>query len=260
MKRTLLAGIAAVTMALAPQAASAADVAVKARPAPVPVAAPSWSGLYIGVNAGYLGYRTQLSAFDGAGVLVNTTQEWQGDGGVIGGTIGWNWHLAPAWLIGVEADWDWSNADGDTRCFGDISAIQCRKQFREVATVRGRLGWFFRDVLLYATGGWTWAKLRTSATNLDNLDSIEVTKTENGANIGFGVEWEVLPYLTFKTDVLYHDLGTNRILDFGGGDPIFSEAIDQTTSFWTIRLGLNYRFGWFGKSPVGKAPAVVAKY
>ena len=29
-------------------------------------------------------------------------------GGLVGGQIGYNWRVAPSWVMGVEADWQWS--------------------------------------------------------------------------------------------------------------------------------------------------------
>src|SRR6187431_2969259 len=112
MKRKILTGLASLTL-LDIAAAHAADVArpvYKAQPAAV-VAAPSWTGWYVG---GHLGYR-----WTGADLVTSTYSPVIGPGnqtvtipgfsksydlnGAIGGVhLGYNWHLNPNWLLGLE--------------------------------------------------------------------------------------------------------------------------------------------------------------
>src|SRR5690242_9518266 len=99
---------------LFPGVASAADMAVKARPLPPPAPIFTWTGFYIGVNGGW--------AFDGwddnTGNLVAFTPDFTAavtaggtprhlgvkhEGGFGGGQIGYNWQ-AGQFVFGVEAD------------------------------------------------------------------------------------------------------------------------------------------------------------
>src|SRR6266508_3355087 len=153
MKRTLLAGIAPVTLAFAPQIASAADVPVRKAPAVPVAAAPSWNGLYVGFVAGWLRYNARWEDLETTAFGIRTFDNV--DGGTIGGTVGWNWQIFPAWVIGVEADWSWANVRGSSLCPEFAFAAQCGIKIKDVGTVRGRFGYVWGSALVYATGGWT---------------------------------------------------------------------------------------------------------
>src|SRR5262245_58886530 len=83
--------------------AAAADL--PARPAyRAPVMAPvfNWSGCYLGVYGGYAWGTSDTSGFDG---------------GIAGGTIGYNWQAPGSmWVFGIEADGGWTN-------FGDSVTV-----------------------------------------------------------------------------------------------------------------------------------------
>jgi len=264
MKRMLLAGIAAVTLAFAPQLAGAADVPVR-KAAPVAVAAaPTWSGLYIGINGGYLGYRADETARTTAGVFIGHTPTWENtNGGVIGGTVGWNWQIFPSWVIGVEGDWDWSDVRGSSIT---PALFTTGLKIKDVATVRGRIGWVWGTALLYVTGGGTWVHGTDFQQNPANLDTVSFDFNKSGANIGAGVEMMMTESLSVKIDWLYHDLGHQTfpggVASAGGTFTSCAGAgsvCDVGLNFWTIRGGINWKFN-LGKWPVGKTPAVVAKY
>ncbi|MET0632566.1 MAG: hypothetical protein ABWY92_17050, partial [Xanthobacteraceae bacterium] len=101
MKKLLLAGIA-LTALLAP--AMAADMPVKARPAPLPPP-PDWSGFYVGVHGGY-GWKKdrffsdECQFFCGKGVVALNGPVSEPHiiidginpkGGVFGAHAGYNW-------------------------------------------------------------------------------------------------------------------------------------------------------------------------
>ena len=99
----LLGAVAAVALA---QAASAADLPVKAPPAPIVAAPYNWSGFYLGGQFGYLWGRTRVEE---NGVLTEPDAK---TNGAIGGLLaGYNWQTGP-YVFGLEADASWSNAHG----------------------------------------------------------------------------------------------------------------------------------------------------
>ena len=108
MKSFLLAtvGIVALVGIVAP--ASAADMAVKARP-PAPVIAPiyDWTGFYIGANGGWGQSRNCWDFVDPFGVAFAEGCNSR-SGGVVGGQIGYRWQ-ANQWVFGVEAQGDWAD-------------------------------------------------------------------------------------------------------------------------------------------------------
>src|SRR5437764_4090932 len=113
MKRAILFGLGLLTVACLP--AGAADMAARI-PAKAPVMAPepawNWTGFYIGVNGGY-GWANSTHT-DVFGV---TTGSFKQNGGLIGGTIGYNWQTSPA-VLGLEGDLDWASINGSSvGCF-----------------------------------------------------------------------------------------------------------------------------------------------
>src|SRR5262245_6160762 len=106
MKRVFLAGVGLLALA---SAAAAADLpARRYEPIPqraVPMYAPvyNWTGFYLGINGGGArGTSTWTS-----------TGNFDVDGWMIGGTIGYNWQSS-AWVFGLEGDLDWTNIAGTT--------------------------------------------------------------------------------------------------------------------------------------------------
>jgi outer membrane immunogenic protein len=111
MKNFLLASVGLVALIGIAAPASAADMAVKARP-PAPVLAPiyDWTGFYIGANGGW-GQSRNCWDFVNDGVFVLGTFA-EGcnsrSGGVVGGQIGYRWQ-ANQWVFGLEAQGDWAD-------------------------------------------------------------------------------------------------------------------------------------------------------
>ena len=79
----------------------------------------NWSGFYAGINAGYAwGSRDQVTT-DPAGAVVGAATV-KPNGFLGGAQIGYNWMVAPAWLLGVETDFAGSSfKDNDDSASGD---------------------------------------------------------------------------------------------------------------------------------------------
>src|ERR1700730_7315182 len=103
MKRQLSAGFALSILAVVP--AKAADM----RAAPVftkaPMMAPafSWTGCYIGGNAGGLWAKKDWTNI-GVGESSGDISSW-----LAGAQVGCNYQVT-AWVFGIQADYDWTNA------------------------------------------------------------------------------------------------------------------------------------------------------
>ena len=109
MKSFLLASVGIVALVGMAAPASAADMAVKARP-PAPVVAPiyDWTGFYIGANGGWGQSRNCWDFVDAAGGILFAEGCHDRSGGVVGGQIGYRWQ-ASQWVFGVEAQGDWAD-------------------------------------------------------------------------------------------------------------------------------------------------------
>jgi outer membrane immunogenic protein len=201
MKRILLASVGVLALAGLVGTASAADLSRQAPVYKAPVYAPpmyNWTGLYVGLNGG-----------GGWGTADFQGTSWDVSGGLIGGTIGYNWQLG-TWVLGLEGDIDWSNIKGN---FGPL---ETKNEF--LSTVRGRVGYSFDRWMPYATGGLAVGNLKASAPGFASESS-----TNAGWTVGAGVE--------FAFEYLYVDLGD---VDFSGDKVKFDTNI--------VRGGVNYRF------------------
>jgi outer membrane immunogenic protein len=182
MKTGLMSAIALGAMAVT---ATAADMPARGSAvAPAPYVAPvfTWTGFYLGVNAGaawhsndncpgYYDYTwssgiiaSRVSAFAPACNSDDTafTAGFQG---------GFNWQMG-AVVFGLEGDVNWIGND-NKHGFGAYAyntkyyTLEASPRSTMLGSLRGRLGWSFDRALLYMTGG---AAFRNST----NGDSISV--------------------------------------------------------------------------------------
>src|SRR5262245_41348626 len=154
MKRALLAGISALAMITVAGAANAADLPRReAMPVKAPIySAPyNWTGFYLGINGG-----GAWGSSDFSGNFSNGSSD--PDGGLVGGTIGYNWQLGQT-VFGLEGDADWSSVRGSSNCGGGLS---CETRSDYLATVRGRLGYAIDRFMPYVTGGLALGNIKAS--------------------------------------------------------------------------------------------------
>jgi outer membrane immunogenic protein len=278
MKKFLLSGAALI--ALLGGSASAADLAVKARPLP-PAPVWSWSGFYVGINGGgSLGstshtFSNATIAPDAVPAIVqfNETFKRSLPGGVFGGQVGYNWQFSPLWVVGAEADWQWMNEKDDACLFGcgpnfffavapgvGTTLLDSQK-IKSLVTARARLGVTNAGWLWYVTGGAAWAKIDETMTltgtiipatpGFTSTAAATFSNTKSGWTIGGGVETALFgSNWSAKLEYLYADFGTiTNSFATPTGFTIFGSSV--TTSTYTlkdhiIRVGINYRFGYGG--------------
>jgi outer membrane immunogenic protein len=218
--------LAAATQALA------ADLPAPAPPPYVPVVPfYSWSGFYLGANAGgAFGSSNWTDPFDAAPGNFGVT------GTVAGGTIGYNYQIG-SWVLGVEGDADWANLNG-TSFNASCAGVGCTTRSNWLATARGRAGWAWDRVLFYGTGGAAFANVQAAAGALPFFSSTQV-----GWTAGVGVEYAIWPSLTAKLEYLFVDL-TNAACPVGNCGA--TNGVNTTVSLNenVVRAGINYKFGW----------------
>ena len=132
--RNIVASVTAALL-LGAAVANAADLPVKAPPLPL-VPVYNWSGFYVGLNGGWADSHQQWTATPG-GV---TTGDFTGNGGLFGGTAGWNWQSGK-FVLGLEGDFDWSRIRaGDTTTGGCSLVFPCTATVTSLGTIRGPAG------------------------------------------------------------------------------------------------------------------------
>lgn len=244
MRRYTLALLTAAGLGLGlAQTASAADMA--ARPvykAPIVVPAYNWSGFYIGGNVGYGWGDVNLTAF-GMGGSASV------DGWFAGGQIGYNWQGAGSpWVFGIEVDSQWANVTKDVTVAGPGVVANAFSTLDYFGTLRGRVGYAFDRAMIYGTGGLAWGsnEIGVGVAVGPFLAGVSQSNTHVGWTIGGGVEWALLDNWTAKVEYLYVDLGNKNYLSGIAGPGL---GFDGNLDVHTVKVGLNYRFG-YGKGPV----------
>jgi outer membrane immunogenic protein len=212
MKKILLSSVALLGLA---SGAMAADLPSRRAPAPIIAAVPvfTWTGFYVGVNAGY-GWNTNDSITVG-GVRFDLDDE----GGFVGGAqAGYNYQIG-SFVVGLEGDIQYADFGGDDRFDFDNDGI-ADDDFNNsdwFGTVRARAGVAFDRALIYATGGFAFADDAT------------------GWTVGGGLEYAFTNNLSAKVEGLYVNLDQDD--NFLG--------IDSDAEFGVVRAGLNFRFGTY---------------
>lgn len=214
MKKIISSGVVAAAL-LAAAPAFAADLA-KSYPvkAPVVVAEPvfSWTGFYLGGNAG----GAWGSVDSDAGVL-----DMSPSGFIGGGQVGYNFQFDNNVVLGIEADFQGSDVS-DTS-FG----VQSKMDY--FGTVRGRIGYAFDHILPYVTGGFAWGHNKVT----DQLTGLETSNTLTGWTVGGGVEYALTNNWTVKGEYLYMDLGDDYYDSIGANAGLTASV---------VRAGINYKF------------------
>jgi outer membrane immunogenic protein len=233
--------VAILGAAFAAQSAQAADLRTKAPP-PAPVAvAYNWSGFYWGLNGGWAWGDGDLTGPGGTGSV-------DLDGGFFGGQIGWNWQAPGSpWVWGIEVDSAWADiGDSSSVTFGGAT-FTASSDLDYFGTARLRVGYAWDRVLWYLTGGLAWAHNDISFGVVAPAFAAGVTSGNShvGWTLGGGVEWAFADPWSVKLEYLYMDFGSESY--FGGPG---AGGFDADAQIHTIKLGLNYRWGAYGKSPV----------
>jgi len=201
-------------VALAP-AANAADLPVKAAPAPVVAPVYSWTGFYLGVNLG-ANWQLNQAAYGPVGGEIGSLPAGNSVGFIGGGQIGYNWQVAPTWVLGIEGSISGLTGQGKAQPeFNNNKGNGFESRINWIATLRGRAGWLMHpETMIYVTGGGAWAHIKAAANPnglaADNdpfFTNKTLSKTKSGWVFGGGMEHRFTPNWSVGVEALYHDFG-----------------------------------------------------
>jgi outer membrane immunogenic protein len=271
MKNLFFGSVALLALAAAGPAV-AADMPARApvyKAAPAAVMIHNWTGFYIGGHAGW-------AWIDETSVLVSDpfaafppgfTGDTSRDGLIAGGQIGFDWQSGN-WVFGIEGDWSWTDSNVSVPSISIAVpglVATATGQDNWYATLTGRIGYAQDIWLVYVKGGVAWWNVddggfTTGIPGVGTATLATITSTRTGWTVGAGIEWALWTNWSAKIEYNYMDFGTDRYT-FTTATPIVAPGgtVDIDTQVHAVKLGLNYRFGGFGKGPVGKGP-VVTRY
>lgn len=196
------------------------------RPAPAPPEAwsapraPIWQGLHLGGHGGLAIGQLTDRGLDGAVRL---------QGAAAGLHAGYGMQ-AGQWVVGVEADGTWSNADGRRTIAGPL-AVGARHDWH--STLRLRAGHAFGNVLVYGTAGAALAGLDVAVS--DPVGAARTGETLLGWAAGAGVETRLAPGVSARVEALHFGFAGKSLVF-----PTGRAAIDLDTT--VIRAGLTFHF------------------
>jgi outer membrane immunogenic protein len=228
-------------------------------PAPV----YSWTGFYVGLNAGGAWGRDRdnteqffpvppVFAVDRAAISGAASPTFHPSSFTGGGQAGYNLQYGQ-WLVGLEGDFEYLGLKGSqggtfpfpsvpTTFFSTATNVSTNWLF----TLRPRLGWIANNWLIYATGGLAVGneKFSQSITLLaGGAETALFSTTRTGWTVGGGVEYALHRNWSVRGEYLYVDYGavnsTGNLNVFQPGAFTVS-SVHLTVNI--VRVGLNYQF------------------
>jgi outer membrane immunogenic protein len=221
----------------------------------------TWTGFYVGVNAGAV-FTTNDTSLTGtaANTIANVAalrrpQSIDADktGFIGGGQVGYNYQIGQL-VLGAEADFQYTDAKKTSSFLGTSGATSVfRSEMDYLGTVRARVGYAFDRFLPYVTGGLAYANVENRATFFSaavpgQIDYIgNRSDTQVGYTIGGGLEYAFTNNISAKVEYLYYDLGKkNNPVNLTAVGPAGGSYVARNdTSGHIVRAGLNYRFSTF---------------
>jgi outer membrane immunogenic protein len=219
-----------------------------------PVFAPpppvfTWTGAYVGAQAGYEWGRTSGALFTDPGVFLAGLSSYDGSGVVGGVHIGYNYQINQ-FVLGVEGDVEGSSYSGSAT--GTLPFTSYTTRIPVQGSIRGRVGIAWDRVLFYATGGAEIADIENTYASpargggpavlfvpiipagYDSFSSGHV-----GWTVGGGVEYAIDPNWSVRAEYRYTDFGTfnEYLVHTYPGDYVHLNVYDNK-----VEVGASYKF------------------
>jgi outer membrane immunogenic protein len=189
-----------------------------------------WSGAYLGVHGGY-GWG-QANVVNGEIPAVPAETSNLAPSGGFGGTqTGYNWQFAPSWMFGLESETSYGSLSQNGLSSPNGFPVNTKVDW--FGSERARLGFLATPgVLLYGTGGLSWAHVKFNDTGL-GTDIGSVDQYRIGWTGGGGLEWAFTPQWSAKVEYQYSNLGTYQ-------DTFAIAQKTASLTLNTVRVGVDY--------------------
>jgi outer membrane immunogenic protein len=233
--------------------AFAADLPSRRAAPPVFAAAPAftWTGFYVGAQAGYgWGNDESKPVLGGIVVTDGVFGEYDTDGFVGGVHAGYN-HQIGNFVLGLEGDIEAADLSGGRTLANPALpgiSLSFGTSIDWQGSLRARAGFAADRALFYVTGGLAYANIANTYTvtaaggNILGLTPgtypVSFDDTQWGWTLGTGVEYAFTSNLTARVEYRYtrFDSFENRLVDVAG------IGLEQEPDFHTARIGVSYKF------------------
>ena len=206
-----------------------------------------WSGFYVGILGGYGSGNTSSNVYnisDGAFELHTSLNREGGFGGL---EIGYNFAVTPNWLIGIEADASAAAINGSLFSCASSGCSQTDSSANAIATVRGRLGYTWNNLLLFGTGGAAFVETDNNRTIVlsPKVPALEgQTANSSSGSVGWsaggGIEYAFTSNISAKIEYLFIDYNSTH--DYYYSDIRGDRHVTSETQIDTVRAALAYHF------------------
>jgi outer membrane immunogenic protein len=245
MKRLFLATLTVAAVAVSP--ALAADLGSRAPVVKAPVMAQpafSWSGIYIGGDAGWMESKQEANWFLTA--LPARVFKHDKSSGILSGHVGAQMQFSN-WVLGVEGSGIFRSNELETGTPNSgcpNPAFTCQASLDRLWTVGPRLGVVLGNYWLpYVTGGYASGRIRSrSFTTATGVVFDDLSKNDNGWFFGGGLEYAIPVSANWAfvlgAEYKHIDLGTTRFLSVGGVLDTNSRDIKTSADVVAARLSI----------------------
>ena len=157
--------------------------------------------------------------------------------------------FAPNWILGAEGDIAGGDLHGSAiNCSSATACAQSDVKTNWFATLRGRLGYTWKNWMLFGSGGAGRGHNSTDRTIVASGQlpaAVGAVASSSGTHVGWtaggGVEWGFAPHWSAKLEYLYFhvDLSGDFIYP---AFPAASRHTESTNKYNIVRVGVNYLF------------------
>src|ERR1700730_14891565 len=189
----------------------------------------NWTGFYIGGHVG-------------GAVAGNNSLQTNHGSLLCGVRFGVRYQVAPTGGGGIEAQYSWLNQNTTGIAFPAGSLITSRND--QLGSVTGRFGYTWGPALLYAKGGYAWRDNPNIGVTVAGTPVGFTTNgnQQNGWTVGAGLEYMFAPNWSAKAEYQYYKFGSTTFTA-GPAEIVGTRFRDDDH---TVKVGVNYRFGWGG--------------
>lgn len=218
MNKLFLAGVAGL---LAPTSAFAAD----------PLNAFDWTRSYVGVQVGVVNMGSDWSGNDYW--LGNIDASLGATGGVVGVFAGHDVQM-DGFVLGAEADFNFLDVSDSHTLIDGPEGLTVTTSIKDLASLRGRIGVPWQNLLFYATAGVATGTVKASYS--ENWWAVSEEHTFRlGVVAGAGVESQLTENLSARVQGLYYNFGDTTFVSDAGTYTADAHA-------WVVTVGLSWRW------------------
>ncbi|MFA6964161.1 outer membrane protein [Bosea sp. (in: a-proteobacteria)] len=204
-------------------------------PAPALPSFYSWTGIYLGVQAGYVWGQDRTRFSDTLGRAFNGAAFRQSSDSALGGAhAGFNYQ-AGSIVFGIEGDVEALDTNATLIAPGIAARIGRDWQ----ASVRGRVGFALDRFMIYATGGAAFTDFDYSLQNTATGLAESATRSATGWTGGAGVNFAYTDNLILGAEYRYTDFG--KVNETGRG-PLLGLAVRHEPTTHALRVSAGYKF------------------